>query len=63
MGTGAAGQCVRFGGSGAELLKMPQTGAEIVKKAKGMLPFISKGLEYRDADVMLQLYKTLVRAH
>lgn len=34
---------------------------KIVKKAKVMLVFISKGQDYRDADVMLQLCKSLVR--
>jgi len=42
-------------------LKCHEKVQKIVKKTKGMLAFIYKELEYRDTDVMLQLYRTLVR--
>ena len=35
----------------------------MVKKAFGMLDFISQNIEYRSWDVLLKLYKTLVRPH
>ncbi|XP_072107366.1 uncharacterized protein [Mobula birostris] len=35
----------------------------VVKKANVMLAFISRGIEYRNRDVMLRLYKVLVRPH
>jgi len=34
-----------------------------VKKAYGVLAFISRGIEFKSCEVMLQLYKTLVRPH
>ncbi|WP_221627760.1 reverse transcriptase domain-containing protein, partial [Proteus mirabilis] len=34
-----------------------------VKKAYGVLAFIGRGIEFRSPEVMLQLYKTLVRPH
>ena len=35
----------------------------VVKKAFGMLGFIGQNIEYRSWDVLLKLYKTLVRPH
>jgi len=35
----------------------------IVRKANTMLSFISRGLEYKSRDVLLRLYKALVRPH
>ena len=32
-------------------------------KANGILAFIARGFEYRDGDVLLQLYRALVRPH
>ena len=34
-----------------------------MKKAFGMLGFIGQNIEYRSWDVLLKLYKTLVRPH
>ena len=36
---------------------------QAVKKANGMLAFIAKGFEYRSREVLLQLYRVLVRPH
>ena len=36
---------------------------KVVKKAYGMLAFIGRGIEYKNLQVMLQLYRTLVRPH
>uniref|UniRef100_A0A4W3H3U0 Reverse transcriptase domain-containing protein n=1 Tax=Callorhinchus milii TaxID=7868 RepID=A0A4W3H3U0_CALMI len=36
---------------------------QATKKANGMLAFISKGLEYKSREVLLQLYRALVRPH
>ena len=36
---------------------------KVVKKAYGVLAFIGRGIEFRSREVMLQLYKTLVRPH
>eukprot|EP00061_Rhincodon_typus_P000696 g12472.t1 len=36
---------------------------QVVKKANGMLAFIVKGFEYRSRDVLLQLFRALVRPH
>ena len=36
---------------------------KVVKKAYGVLAFIGRGIEFRSRDIMLQLYKTLVRPH
>eukprot|EP00061_Rhincodon_typus_P001471 g14884.t1 len=36
---------------------------QAVKKADGMLAFIARGFEYRGRDVLLQLYRDLVRPH
>ncbi|XP_059831389.1 uncharacterized protein LOC132397106 [Hypanus sabinus] len=35
----------------------------VVKKAYGLLAFISRGIEFKSREVMMQLYKTLVRPH
>ena len=35
----------------------------VIKKANVMLSFISRGLEYKSRDVLLRLYKALVRPH
>ena len=34
-----------------------------VRKANAMLAFMSRGLEYKSRDVLLRLYKVLVRPH
>jgi len=34
-----------------------------VRKANAMLAFMSRGLEYKSRDVLLRLYKALVRPH
>ena len=36
---------------------------QAVKKANGMLAFITRGVEYRSKEVLLQLYRALVRPH
>ena len=36
---------------------------KVVKKAYGMLAFIGRGIEFKNWQVMLQLYRTLVRLH
>ena len=33
------------------------------KEANGMLAFIARGFEYRSSDVLLQLYRALVKPH
>ena len=33
----------------------------VVKKAYGILAFINRGIEFRNREIMLQLYRTLVR--
>ena len=35
----------------------------VVQKAKAMLAFISSSIEYKSRDVMLRLYKAVVRPH
>ena len=35
----------------------------MVKKAYGVLAFINRGIEFRSREVMLQLYKILVRPY
>ena len=44
-------------------LKVATQMDKVVKKAYGMLAFIGRGIEYRNWQVMLQLYRTLVRSH
>ena len=44
-------------------LKVSAQVQQAVKKANGMLAFIARGFEYRDRDVLLQLYRALVRPH
>eukprot|EP00061_Rhincodon_typus_P002313 g17172.t1 len=44
-------------------LKVATQVAKMIKKAHGMLAFISRDMEYRSRQTMLQLYKTLVRLH
>ena len=39
------------------------TQVEKVKKAYGMLAFIGQGIEFKNWQVILQLYRTLVRPH
>lgn len=34
-----------------------------MKEAHGLLAFIDQGIEYKSWEVMLQLYKTLVKLH
>ncbi|XP_059818932.1 uncharacterized protein LOC132390340 [Hypanus sabinus] len=36
---------------------------QAVKKTNGMLAFITRGIEYRSKEVLLQLYRALVRPH
>ena len=42
---------------------MPKELVDVVKKAFNMLGFIAQKIEYRSCDVLLKLYKTLVRPH
>ena len=42
-------------------LKVATQVDRVVKKAYGVLAFIGRGIEFRSHEVMLQLYKTLVR--
>ncbi|XP_055492473.1 uncharacterized protein LOC129697841 [Leucoraja erinacea] len=44
-------------------LKVGMQVQQAVKKANGMLAFIAKGFEYRSGEVLLQLYRVLVRPH
>ena len=44
-------------------LKVGMQVQQAVKKANGMLAFIARGFEYRSREVLLQLYKALVRPH
>jgi len=44
-------------------LKMAAQVNKVVKKAYGMLAFISRGIEFKNWQVMLRLYRTLVRLH
>ena len=34
---------------------------QVVRKANGMLAFIARGIEYKSREVLLQLYRALVR--
>ena len=36
---------------------------QVIKKANGILSFIARGMELKNSEVMLQLYKVLVRPH
>ena len=44
-------------------MKVESQIGRVVKKAFGMLRFIGQNIEYRNWDVLLKLYKTLVRPH
>ena len=44
-------------------LKVNMQVQSAVRKANAMLAFMSRGLEYKSRDVLLRLYKTLVRPH
>ena len=44
-------------------LKVAAQVEKVVKKAYGMLAFIGRGIEYKSWQIMLQLYKVLVRPH
>ena len=44
-------------------LKVESQVDKVVKKALGMLGFIGQNIEYRSWDILLKLYKTLVRPH
>ena len=44
-------------------LKVATQVAKVIKKAYGMLAFISQGIEYKSWEIMLQLYKILVSSH
>ena len=36
---------------------------QVIKKANGILSFIARGMEFKNSEMMLQLYKVLVRPH
>ena len=36
---------------------------QVIKKANGILSFIARGMEFKNSEVMLQLYKVLVKPH
>ena len=36
---------------------------QVIKKANRILSFIARGMEFKNSEVMLQLYKVLVRPH
>ena len=44
-------------------LKVSMQVQQVVKKASGILACIVRGFEYRSRDVLLQLYRALVRKH
>eukprot|EP00061_Rhincodon_typus_P001239 g14145.t1 len=44
-------------------LKIATQVDRFVKKTYGVLSFIVRGIEFKNREVMLQLYKTLVRQH
>ena len=44
-------------------MKVSMQVQQAVKKANGMLAFITRGIEYRSKEVLLQLYRALVRPH
>ena len=44
-------------------LKVGMQVQQAVKKANGMLAFITRGFQYRSKEVLLQLYRALVRPH
>ena len=44
-------------------LKVSMQVQQAVKKANGMLAFIARGFEFRSKEVLLQLYRALVRPH
>ena len=44
-------------------LKSASQVEEVVKKAYGVLAFINRGIEFRSREIIMQLYKTLVRPH
>ena len=44
-------------------LKVVTQVEKVVKKAYGMLAFIGRDIEFKNWQVMLQLYRTLVRLH
>lgn len=46
-----------------ETQKVSMQVQQVVKKANGMLAFIAKGMEYKNREVLLQLYRVLVRPH
>ena len=46
-----------------DFLKFNFQAESVVKKANALLAIISRGLEYKNKDIMLRLYKALVRPH
>ena len=36
---------------------------QIIKKVNGILSFIARGMEFKNSEVVFQLYKVLVRPH
>jgi len=48
---------------GTQELKVMAQVDRMVKKAFSTLAFISQGTEYRSWNIMLELYKSLVRPH
>ena len=52
-----------LGGEVHSSLKVASQVDRMVKKAFSTLAFISQGTEYRSWNIMLELYKSLVRPH
>jgi len=46
-----------------ESLKVGLQVQQVIRKANGMLAFIARGIEFKSREVLLQLYKVLVRPH
>jgi len=42
-------------------LKVDVHVSTVVKKADGTLAFINRGIDYKSREIMLELYRTLVR--
>lgn len=48
---------------GARFPKVSLQVESVIRKAKAMLAFILRSLEYKSTNVLLRLYKVLVRPH
>ena len=62
----ALGKVIEQRGLGVHVhssLKVEPQVDRVVKNAFGMLGFIGQNIEYRSWDILLKLYKTLVRPH